>query len=443
MPYYYTIQVQGLPWISARRVATFAMIIVFAYAVSSSSASRQQIVATLREAKSISICVVGFLGIVVLSVFTSADPAQSLSQTSEVILNWYVPILALLYAIRSERELLLARVIAVSTLVIGPLGLLEFVYHHRFRSRCHPQAVARVPTADNPSFADFVQSNPFRNGVWRSVSIYMTCLSLGEYGAMVAPLGLFYLAHGRAAAARIFGFAVVIAGLLSIICSGSRGGYLGFIIAGAVFILMWTVRTIRFDKSSLAPALVGLCASIGFAVLIPLIRFWPRLHNIVLGGGAESYSDQGRRDQFYMALPHIYSNPITGHGIGLGADVVGYRTMGGFLTLDSYAVALLVETGVAGFVLFFGMIVLAAWAGVRAYVSSPSRLSALAGCIACCLIAFGFYRFFLAQRENHTLFFALIGCIILVLHLNAQTSSLSKSPSGEHNELLELFVKSR
>ena len=246
---------------------------------------------------------------------------------------------------------------------------------------------------------------------------------------MVAPLGMFYLAHGRGAGDRSFGVTIIIACLAAIAASGSRGGYLGFILAGAMFIAMWTVRAVRFNRASLAPALVGLCASIGFAVLIPLILFWPRLHNIVLGGGMEAYSDQARLDELSMAWPPIFSNPITGHGIGLGAFIIGYAP-NGFPTIDSYVLSLAVETGVPSLLFFSGMIVLSIWAGVRAYITSPTRSSALFGCIACSLFAFGFYRFFLSQRENHTLFFALIGCAMLLSHANFQSSPISSLTSA-------------
>ena len=271
VPAYYTIQIAGLPWISARRIVTFALIVLFAIAISSSSATRQQIVTTLKDARGIAICAFGFLVMVVLSVFTSIDPGESLSQMSEVILNWYVPFVALLYAIRSEKNIfLLVRIIAICALFIALAGVAEFLVQRRLFVEAMPKSLVESLMAANPTFADFVNSSPYRNGVWRAASVYLTSLSLGEFGAMVAPLGFFYLAHGRGAGDRSFGLTIVIAGLVAIASSGSRGGYLGFILASAMFIAMWTVRAMRFNRGSLAPALVGLCASIGFAAPHPV-----------------------------------------------------------------------------------------------------------------------------------------------------------------------------
>ena len=139
LPAYYTIDLKGLPWISARRIVTFALIVVFAYAISSSSAAREQIAANLRSAKSISISALGFLIMVILSVFTSVRPPESLSQAFEVMLNWYVPFLAVLYAIRSERDiLLLVRVIAVCALFVSGAAVVEFIIHQKSLSISSP-----------------------------------------------------------------------------------------------------------------------------------------------------------------------------------------------------------------------------------------------------------------------------------------------------------------
>ena len=48
VPYYYTVQFAGLPWISARRLATFALIVPFLLAIAASSDVRRQITERLR-----------------------------------------------------------------------------------------------------------------------------------------------------------------------------------------------------------------------------------------------------------------------------------------------------------------------------------------------------------------------------------------------------------
>src|ERR1700677_3441506 len=64
IPYYYTVQFSGLPWISARRLATFSLIVPFLLAVAASHEVRRQIVERVRASLPILICAIGFLSMV-------------------------------------------------------------------------------------------------------------------------------------------------------------------------------------------------------------------------------------------------------------------------------------------------------------------------------------------------------------------------------------------
>ena len=179
VPAYYTIQIAGLPWISARRIVTFPLIVLFAIAISSSSATRQQIVTTLKDSRGIAICAFGFLVMVVLSVFTSIDPGDSLSQMSEVMLNWYVPFVALLYAIRSEKNIfLLLRIIAICALFVALAGVAEFLLQRRLFIEAMPQLVGQVADGGQSDVRRFCQCFPLPEwGMARRLGIPYSAVS--------------------------------------------------------------------------------------------------------------------------------------------------------------------------------------------------------------------------------------------------------------------------
>ena len=106
VPYYYTIQFAGLPWIAARRLATFALIVPFVLAIAASSDVRRQIADRIRASLLIVICAVGYLGMAALSILTSADPAESFSALTEALLSWYVPFIAMIYIIRDKDDMI-------------------------------------------------------------------------------------------------------------------------------------------------------------------------------------------------------------------------------------------------------------------------------------------------------------------------------------------------
>ncbi len=195
------------------------------------------------------------------------------------------------------------------------------------------------------------------------------------------------------------------------------------IFGSAAFVGMWLLRKIRFNQNSLLPALAILLAGAFFVVLVFLIIFWGRLHNMVLGSPAEAGSDNGRVAQWALAIPRVLASPIVGYGPGNSTAIVGWSSPGGEFSLDSYAISLLTEVGIPGFVFFFGMIVTGVVFGAWQYITKPTREAAIAGPLASSLVAFGFYRFYLSQRENHTLFFILIGLITWLMSARTRSAA--------------------
>ena len=106
VPFYYMVQFSGLPWISARRLATFTLIAPFVVAVAASSDVRGQIAERLRSSLLIVICAIGFLAMAALSILTSMSPTQSVSQFVEAILAWYVPFFAMIYIVRNNDDVI-------------------------------------------------------------------------------------------------------------------------------------------------------------------------------------------------------------------------------------------------------------------------------------------------------------------------------------------------
>jgi O-antigen ligase len=133
-----------------------------------------------------------------------------------------------------------------------------------------------------------------------------------------------------------------------------------------------------------------------------------QVHDMVLGGAAQSSSTDARYLQWAAGTPFIKSNPITGHGFGLGGLIIGLGQ------IDSYILSLVVETGVLGLVFFLGLLVLPVWYGLWNYLSDTSESSALAGVLACSFIGFIMNRLVLSQKENHMLIFSLLAIVIVL-----------------------------
>ena len=120
----------------------------------------------------------------------------------------------------------------------------------------------------------------------------------------------------------------------------------------------------------------------------------------------------------------------------MSGEVVGFYNAAGVPSVDSFALTLLIDMGIPGFLFYFGMIAFGLWATVRSYLSSWTARGAIAGPLACSLLAYGFYRFYLSQTENQTLFYVLVG-FTLWLIASARSQRTSVQPSSAERTHLE------
>ena len=345
VPYYYTVQFGDLPWISARRIVAFALIMPFFLALASSSEVRRRITSRLLASPLILICAVGYLVMAIVSLPESELPGDSLSALVNSLLEWYVPFLAMIYVVRDEKDIILVlKVICFCALINSALGVVEFYFKHRFLVDVFPKRMLESLAQSNPTLQNLLDgTGAWRDGVFRATSTFLVPLSFGEFEIIVIPIALFFAMHRQGLFERCLGLTVAISGIVGIVVSGSRGGYVGFLASMAAFVAIWSIRKALSHRTSLAPALVGTMGSISSVIVFALIFF---------GRGPTKCGGESRAEARWAqwAVPGlIKANPITGHGFitgGLNRLVDGQ--------LRHLA---LVETGV-GFVFFSGMVLL-------------------------------------------------------------------------------------
>ena len=250
---------------------------------------------------------------------------------------------------------------------------------------------------------------------------------------MVAPIGAFLILDGHCARQRVLGLAVLSSCLIGIVASGARGGYISILSAAIVFACLWVVREFRVRPRSLVGPLI-IISAIAFSICVVALVFGSnRIHNIVIGGGIEAYSNQARLDQWNLAVPKILSNPLTGHGYGNSGEVVGYRNPDGTMSLDSYFVSLLVDIGVPGLGFFLLMLAAGTWTAAATSVSDPSWKGGLNLAFASTVVAFATYRTVLIELENQTLFFLILGLIMATASAKDYPSSQPFAGQGTFN----------
>src|SRR3546814_17828866 len=79
-------------------------------------------------------------------------------------------------------------------------------------------------------------------------------------------------------------------------------------------------------------------------------------------------------EQVNMAIPKIFSHPL-GHGIGTSAEVLGFTNPAGTLTIDSYYLVIALDYGIIGFLMFYGLFILAIFYSIKHAVKEPDPRS--------------------------------------------------------------------
>jgi O-Antigen ligase len=423
VPAYYAIDTGYLPWVSVRRLCFLAVIIFLGLTLAGSKSARGNISERLRSSRFLTMLTIGFLITIALSILTAMDWMRSLKSLFEVMLEWYIPMFACILVVRTDEDIVfLFKVIAIALIVDSIAGAIEFVLQRRYYFDIFPQSMLESMLYDNPALDAAYQTITMRNGLYRASSIYSVNLSFSELAAIVAPIGAYFVFHGRNRRERILGVATGICSMLALFCAGARGGYTASLVAMPVMAFIWTIRYSKKNPSTLVGAIMGALFAVGTVCILIAIALWPRLHDMVIGSEYDGdESTQARVEQWQLAIPHIIANPVTGHGMGSAAELVGYHRdfLGprGVPTIDSYIISLLVDEGVPGLLFFFGIIAIGIWTGLRLYVTDNDERAAVGGPVAGSLIAFAIYRIALSQTENHTLVFLIIGLVFAIVKL--------------------------
>ena len=432
IPVYYSVQLPGTPWISVRRIATFVLISIFAVTFSASRPARRRIAEVVKDNLPIFAGIFGYLLMANISLLTAQSAAGSLNALMDAYLEWYVPFFCAMYVLRDVKDVeMMVRFLCWCCIVITLAGVTDFMMKKSIYITVMPKFMFDNLIASSDFARTALQADlGLRMGQVRVNGPYTVSLSFAEGEAMFAPFGAVLLLHGRNLWDRLFGSTVMIASLAGIYVSGSRGGYLSFLVGVFLLGLAMVVRSRLAAPRSLAAPLLAILGGSGFVATVLAILFVGRVHNVIFASGEGASSTEARYIQWSLAWPKIVANPVTGYGLSSSGTIVGYRSAPSSpLSVDSFVLSLVTETGVPGVIFYFGTCLAAIYTGLRQYLFDHGRGGVWAGGLASSVAGYTFYRFALSQRENQTLFFTSVACLALLNHFYLRERAARPAPS--------------
>ena len=410
-PNYLAIALPGLPWITMLRLTGIPMALLLLVCVSTSPAFRQRIADVLSVAPPIWKMLAGFVAIQFLTIGLSATPSESLQKFIVAQTNWTAIFFVACYVYLTPGRLrLTVNLLWIVAVLICFIGLWE-------------GAIRKVPWSGHiPSFlkvdeAQIMLESMYRGRTYRVKTIHSTPLGLAEYLALVSPFLYHLIASSRSLTTRVAAALTLVLFFRVIQLTDSRLGSVGMLVALLLYVLIWGAQRWRRLRGDLLGPLVVLAYPAFFATLVGLTFVSRRLEIMVWGSQATEGSNVARQEQLALGLPKILHNPL-GYGPGRAAETVGWYS-GSFLSIDNYLLAIAIEYGVVGFVLYFGLIAYAIFVMLRFVLTAEhpdDQEYYLVIPIAVALSAFLVIKSVFSQQDNHPLIYVMIGAALATMH---------------------------
>lgn len=409
-PIYLSIALPGLPWISLRRLVAFPMMFVFLICLSISGDFRRRMAEVVRASGFLGKAVILFVCVqyatLVISPYLAASINYLINYTFLCSGVFFLSAWAFSQDGAPER---LVRLLVGSAAVLVVIAALEW----RMEQIIWANHIPWFFQIDDPNVRQMLSSE-FREGVYRVTGPFTTSLSLAEYMAIASVFVLHFMLNAKSWSGRIVWGAFAFAILLVIFSTRARLGIAGWFAGHAFYAVIWSYRRWVRNKDDIIGPALAIATPIFAAIFLVAMFTVDAVRFRTIGGGSTGLSDDARRQQFDLAWPKLLQNPF-GYGPANSGDVIGFRTPGGQVTVDSYVLTIMIEYGVAGLFLFFGMLIYSVYKGGRLAVASDSRDGGLVLPLAAALLVYGTVKLVLSQEDTIPLGYVMLGAMAALI----------------------------
>lgn len=406
-PNYLALSLPGLPWISVRRLFSPLVTFVLLICISVSAKFRAEIGYALRSSKLIYYGMVAFSIMQFVTLAWSKTPLGAMFPVIDHMFIWTGMFFAAAWVFtRPGMVRRYAVTMLVMSLLVSLIGLVEWKNQQILWAR-HIPSFLQV----GDDVIERILTPQFRDGRYRISSTFGISLTFAEYLAMTTPFLLHFLFRSRSILMLGAWLAVDLALMLVIYLSTARLGMVGWMSAHGFYVLIWAFKRWRSNKADILGPALSIAIPGALALLVVGVNTVDALRNHTIGGGSTAFSDDGRRIQYHMAPPVLARNPF-GYGYGQGGVALGYYAPNGLLTVDSYMLTVILDYGVLGFVLFYGMMLSAILRGAKLAIEEGDESDSNVGfslAVATSILVFLTSKLVLSQEDNHAIYFLMLG----------------------------------
>lgn len=407
-PNYLAVELPGLPWITMVRLWAAPLFLIFVISLSISPAIRVSIREAFAASPWMLKLMLAFVAIQTLTIPLSNRIATSVNKFLDAQFGWTtIFFVAAIVFMKPGRPRLWAVLYCAMAVFLGLLAVPELRNGQVLWAGDVPSFLA---IDDERVQAIMAGGRRFATGIYRLQSTFSTPLNFAEFLGYATPFFLYFLTTVRSPTARVAILAFLPFSFWVIRGTDSRLGVIAFFASVLIYLLLWGLRRWMRKRHDIFAPFIVLTYPLIAGVFFVLTLVWQRLGNMVYGGGPQQASNLARQAQYEAGFAKIAKMPI-GNGIGQGAESLGHANLAGVITIDSYYLLIGLEYGVLGFLAYYGLMLVAIWQGIKYGLSARSRDTELLIPAATMLIVFVIVKGVLAQDDNHSAVFMVLGMV--------------------------------
>lgn len=427
-PNYLAISLPGLPWITLIRATAFPMTLILLVCVSMSSDFRAEIGRSLRAVPAIAILLSIFVVVQIISIGLSKNTAESFQKFLVAQTTWTAMFFASVYIfsqpgqIRRWATILWAMAVLVSVIAIweGRLQHVPWRDHIPGFLEINDEAVAAILAGSVRSYTN----------IYRAQATFSTPLGLAEYLTLSLPFVVHFATNRFPRNIRIVALVSLPLMLFACYSTNAKLGMIGSLLAVLIYIFVAAFKSWRTSKNSLFTTSVLVLYPVGTAFVAAALLASHRLQILVFGNdGTHVASTAARVTQYTMGFRKFLEWPF-GYGIGMGAETLGFRTPNGLLTIDTYYLSILLEYGMAGFIVYYGMFLIGIYEGSRRSLLSMKESEDAGFLLPTSISLFDFVviKSVFSQQDNHAIAFMMLGAVVALCAKRRKAIAKSQSP---------------
>ncbi len=255
------------------------------------------------------------------------------------------------------------------------------------------------------------------------------------------PLAVYFMRPGVKLLTRVLAGLALVFFVVTLVRTGSRGGFLGFIAVMVYLLFRFKGLSLRVRMGALTIALLtlGLAGSDRYWALIGTIRNPDEDYNFTEQGGRVAVWKRG--------IGYMLDRPIAGAGLGTFGVIEGQSTLNrararegkGWVAVAAHNsfVQVGAELGVTGLLLFLGLIVVSfracSWRAPPRATAEQKTEQALARSLAGALVGYCVAGFFLSQAYS-AYAYSILGMIAALMKLRkvTQAPAAATAPVVQH-----------